>query len=382
MSKTRELSDFERGEIVGLSKGNFSYRKIAEILDIPKSTVGDVVKKYNEQGFTTTAPRSGRPKILSEYDKKQLIKITKENRFDTLEELTENFKTMMNISVSSRTLQRTLHEEGYSGHAAKKKPLISEANRKKRYGWCRVRKNWITEWDYIIWSDESRFELFNNDSRNWVWRKKDERYKVDCLKPTVKHSIGIMVWGCFCNNILGPLVLVEGTLNADRYIELLKEHLLPFFSSLGIEKQGKILQLKNKVAELESITNHTSEQEKELQDKKQEISRLQNQQYIFQDDNAPCHAAKDTKDWKENKFIEILPWPAQSPDLNPIESLWNELEIRIRKHNPRPTNKKDFFAALKEEWYKIDENRITRLVKNMPNRIIAVLENKGNPTKY
>jgi transposase len=131
MSKTRELSDFERGEIVGLSKGNFSYRKIAVILDIPKSTVGDVVKKYNEQGSTTTAPRSGRPKILSEYDKKQLIKITKENRFNTLEELTENFKTMMNISVSSRTLQRTLHEEGYSGHAAKKKPFISEANRKK-----------------------------------------------------------------------------------------------------------------------------------------------------------------------------------------------------------------------------------------------------------
>lgn len=191
-----------------------------------------------------------------------------------------------------------------------------------------------------------------------------------------------MVWGCFCNNILGPLVLIEGTLNSERYIELIEEHLLPFFSNLGIEKQGKILQLKNKVAELESITNQTSEQEEELQDKKQEISRLQNQQYIFQDDNAPCHAAKDTKNWKEKNFIEMLPWPAQSPDLNPIESLWNELEIRIRKHKPRPTNKNDFFAALKEEWYKIDESRITRLVKNMPNRIIAVLESKGNPTKY
>ena len=382
MPKTKELSDFERGEIVGLYKGDFSYRKIAEILDIPKSTVGEVIKKYNEQGLTTTAPRSGRPKILSEYDKKQLLKITKENRFDTLEELTENFKTTMNISVSGRTVQRTLHEEGYSGHAAKKKPLISEANRKKRYGWCRIHKNWITKWNYIIWSDESRFELFNNDSRNWVWRKKDERYKVDCLKPTVKHSIGIMVWGCFCNNKLGPLVLVEGTLESEKYIELLEEHLLSFISNLGIEKQGKIVQLKNKVTELKSITNKTSEQEKELQDKKQEISILQNQQYIFQDDNAPCHASIKTRSWKEDNFIETLSWPAQSPDLNPIESLWNELEIRIRKHKPRPTNKNDFFAALKEEWYKIDESRIIHLVKNMPNRIKAVLKSKGNPTKY
>lgn len=382
MPKGKELTDFERGEIVGLSKGGFSQRKISDILKVPKSTVGDVIKKYNEQGLTTTASRSARPEILSEYDKRHLINITKENRFNTLEELTENFNTAMSISVSSRTLQRALHKEGYSGHAAKKKPFISEDNRKKRYGWCRLYKHWTTEWDYIIWSDESRFELFNNDSRNWVWRKKDERYDVDCLKPTVKHSIGVMVWGCFINNRLGPLVLVEGTLNADRYIELLEEHLLPFYRDLGIEKQKQILQLQSRISELEVVVNQTSEQEKELQENEQEISRLQNELPIFQDDNAPCHAAKKTKEWKEVKLIERLPWPAQSPDLNPIENLWEELEIRIRKRKPMPKNKGDFFAALKEEWYKIDESRLTRLIKSMPSRIEAVLESKGYPTKY
>src|SRR5688572_31048494 len=65
--------------------------------------------------------------------------------FRSLEEITENFNTAMNISVSSRTIQRTLHNKGYSGHAAKKKPFISEKNQKKRYGWCRVRKNWNDE---------------------------------------------------------------------------------------------------------------------------------------------------------------------------------------------------------------------------------------------
>lgn len=344
MSKKRELTDFERGEIVGLSKGNFSQRKITEILNIPKSTVGDVLKKYNEQGLTSTTPRSGRPKILTERDNRHLIKLVKENRGNTLEEITENFNTKMSISVSKRTVQRTLHKKGYSGHAAKKKPLVSEKNRKKRYGWCRIHKNWTTEWNYIIWSDESRFELFNNDSRNWVWRKKDERYKADCLKPTVKNSIGVMVWGCFCNNKLGPLVLVEGTLNSEKYIELLQEHLLPFLNNL----------------------NNLNKEEK----------------YIFQDDNASCHASTKTKSWKEDNKILFLPWPAQSPDLNPIENLWNELEIRIRKHKPRPKNKSDFFVALKEEWYKIDESRLTRLVTSMPNRINAVIESKGNPTKY
>jgi len=351
MPDRRELTDFERGEIVGLSKGGFSQRNIATILDFPKSTVGQVIKKYNEQGITTTASRSGRPKILTERDNRHLIKIAKENRNNTLEELTENFNTSMAISVSSRTVQRILHKEGYSGHAAKKKPFISEKNRKKRYGWCRMRKNWTTEWNQIIWSDESRFELFNNDSRNWVWRKTNERYKTDCLKPTVKNSIGVMVWGCFCNNILGPLVLVEGTLNSDKYIELLQEHLLPFLNDLNGE--GELIPWYF------------------FQDN-----------YIFQDDNAPCHASIKTKSWKEDNSIEILPWPAQSPDLNPIENLWNELEIRIRKRKPMPKNKNDFFVALKEEWYKIDKSRLIRLVKSMPNRINAVIESKGNPTKY
>lgn len=355
MPKGKELTDFERGEIVGLFKGGFSHRKIAEILGIPKSTVGEVIKKYNEQGLTTTALRSGRPKILSERDNRHLVKIAKENRSNTLEELTDNFNTSMAISVSKRTVQRTLHKEGYSGHAAKKKPFISEKNRKKRYGWCRMRKNWTTKWDYIIWSDESRFELFNNDSRNWVWRKTNERYKTDCLKPTVKNSIGVMVWGCFCNNKLGPLVLVEGTLNSDRYIELLKEYLLPFLNNLN---------------------------EKEEEEELIPWFLFQEENYIFQDDNAPCHASIKTKSWKENNSIEILPWPAQSPDLNPIENLWNDLETRIRKRKPMPKNKNDFFIALKEEWYKIDENRLIRLVKSMPNRVNAVLENKGNPTKY
>ena len=125
-----------------------------------------------------------------------------------------------------------------------------------------------------------------------------------------------MVWGCFCNNKLGPLVLIEGTLNSDKYIELLEEHLLPFLNDLGIE-------------------NH-----------------------IFQDDNAPCHASIKTRSWKENNLIKILPWPAQSPDLNPIENLWNELENRVRKYRPMPKNKNDFFAVLKEEWNKIKENKL------------------------
>ena len=149
-----------------------------------------------------------------------------------------------------------------------------------------------------------------------------------------------MVWGCFCNNKLGPLVLIEGTLNSDRYIELLEEYLLPFLNNLDVE-------------------NH-----------------------IFQDDNAPCHASIKTRTWKEDNLRETLPWPAQSPDINPIENLWDILERRVRKYKSLPTNKNDFFTLLKEEWDSIDESQLVRLVKSMPNRIKTVIKSKGNPTKF
>jgi hypothetical protein len=58
------------------------------------------------------------------------------------------------------------------------------------------------------------------------------------------------------------------------------------------------------------------------------------------------------------------------------------LERRVRKHRPIPKNKKEFFETLKEEWNKIDETQLNRLVTSMPRRIKAVIRNKGNPTKY
>jgi transposase len=340
MPKTHELSDFERGEIIGLWKANFSTREIEKILDHPQKTISNIIMKYRDEGMTTTAQRSGRPKILLDLDKRHLVNIVKKNRNVTIEELTDEFKQSLSISISSSTVRNYLHQEGYFGRVAKKKPYVSESNRKKRLGWCRMRKDWNEEWNKIIFSDESRFELFNNDSHNWVWRKVDEKYKKECLKPTVKKSIGIMVWGCFHKDGIGPLVIVEGNINGVKYRELLEEHLLPFYNAL----------------------NH--------------------EDYLFQDDNAPCHTARIVKEWKEENFINILPWPAQSPDLNPIENLWSELERNVRSHKPRPKNKNELIQVVRQEWNNINNNILVKLIESMPRRVKAVIKNNGNPTKY
>ena len=108
------------------------------------------------------------------------------------------------------------------------------------------------------------------------------------------------------------------------------------------------------------------------------INGLENKnKYIFQEDNAPIHAAKVVKKWQVENNITSLPWPVQSPDLNPIKNLWDELDRKVRKHKPLPKNQDDLWQILQEEWLNLDESIYKSLIDSMPRRIAAVIDNKA-----
>jgi len=346
-TQRKELSEFQRGEIIGAWKcrefcEKLSERKISEILGYPKSTVHEVIAAYRDHGIEKPSPRSGRPPILTERDGRHLMQILNKNCKTNLNELYENFVSSTSVNVSKFTLRRYLHKLKVYGRIGAKKPFVNAANRMKRLSWAKKRKNWIDEWEKIIWSDESRFVVFGGDGKRYVWRTIYEKYNPNCLIPTFKSGQeSVMIWGCFTKNELGPLVRLEGRVTANIYIEMLENYLIPFINDL-----------ENK------------------------------DDYTFQEDNAPIHTAKIAKKWKSDNNIKSLPWPAQSPDLNPIENLWDELERQVRNHKPLPKNPNDLWEILQEEWLKLDINKYKNLVDSMPRRIEAVIINKGNPTKY
>jgi len=74
---------------------------------------------------------------------------------------------------------------GFIVELQKKKPLVTENNKKIRIEWCKRMENWKEEWDRVVFSDESRYLIFKNDAHKLVWRRCDEKYKQDCLAPTV-----------------------------------------------------------------------------------------------------------------------------------------------------------------------------------------------------
>jgi DDE superfamily endonuclease len=103
---------------------------------------------------------------------------------------------------------------------------------------------------------------------------------------------------------------------------------------------------------------------------------------IFQQDNDPKHKSHRAKAWFQSHGFEVLPWPAQSPDLNPIDHLWDHLKKRLGGYERQPTGMIELWERVEEEWEKIDKEVCQNLIESMPRRVAAVIMAKWGYSKY
>ena len=137
------------------------------------------------------------------------------------------------------------------------------------------------------------------------------------------------------------LVVCDGNVNAKKYINILNQGLLLAFHS------GK-------------LRCHST---------------------LFMQDRDPCHTAKKTKDWLAKEGIKCLPWPSQSPDINPIENPWAILDRALQKPPTKPSSK-DLVNYLRSAWAEIPQETIAKLIKTMPERLQALRCSKGKSSRY
>ena len=102
--------------------------------------------------------------------------------------------------------------------------------------------------------------------------------------------------------------------------------------------------------------------------------------WVFQQDNDPKHTANNVKNYLKNKKLVVLSWPAQSPDLNPIENLRSILDLGIKARAPK--NEEELFQILQNQWKNISGELLQSLVESMPRRCKAVIKSRGFTTNY
>lgn len=331
------MTDFDKGRILQCIEQNMSQRATAKLLGFARMTVKNFIDRYYERGSIDRQTGSGRKRKTSPVEDRHLAIFVKKHRTATIEEIQECCM-LKNVSVS--TISRRITEmTGMNSHFTVKKFFVSEKNRKIRLKWARDHKDWTVEhWRKVLWSDESPFTL-RYQCRHRVWRLPEERFERFAIKGTVKHDKKINIWGCFCASGVGKLYLVDGILEKKQFHRILRNQLFPSASHLFPDGD-----------------------------------------WIFQQDNDPKHTAKSNQKYLQNKKVDVMKWPSQSPDLNPIENLWGYLNYCVKDRTPQ--NEEQLFEIIECAWNKLPTDYLRKLVDSMPRRCAAVIAANGCQTKY
>ncbi|GFT57229.1 transposable element Tc1 transposase [Trichonephila clavipes] len=104
--------------------------------------------------------------------------------------------------------------------------------------------------------------------------------------------------------------------------------------------------------------------------------------FLFQQDDCSIHTSRLAQTRFDEMGVQTLDWPSQSPDLNPIEHLWNELERRLRSQSNRPSSLQALTSAVMDAWKAIPMVTYQTLVESLPKLVQAVIHTKGGPTSY
>lgn len=226
----------------------------------------------------------------------------------------------------------------------KKKPRLLPRHIKARLEFAGKYKDWtIDDWKNVIFSDETKINRLGSDGRHWVWKKSRGRLTSQVVTGTVKFGGGsVMVWGCITYHGVGYACRIDGTMNAELYTSILSDELANTIEYYDMDR--------NKL--------------------------------VFQHDNDSKHRSQNCRMWLQSNKIELLDWPSQSPDLNPIEHLWWYLKSKLNGYEKEASGIKELWERVEREWEAIPAQTCVDLIESMPKRVDAVWKARGGYVKY
>ncbi|GFT98985.1 transposable element Tcb1 transposase [Trichonephila clavipes] len=257
-------------------------------------------------------------------------------------ELQRRMRTATGTTVSRQTVYRRLgHIDLYARRSVRCVPLTTTHCR-LRLTWSREHALWTPQqWSCVMFSDESRFSLQSDSHRTLIWRAPGTRYHQE--NTTERHlydGAGWLIWGGIILGSRTDVHVQSVTMTSQIYRDvILEKHVCLFRGAMGAV-------------------------------------------FLFMDDNARPHRANIVDECLQSEDITRMDWPAYSPDLNPMEHVWNMLGQRIAARQPPPTCLPKLRRALLDEWCNISQDQINNLILSMPRRCKACIASSGRHTPY
>lgn len=334
----RPLSVEERAAIISEHEAGYNITEISRRLNVTRDSVRFWIRRHGEEGALVDHRQnnSGRRPILNAAQKSDMRRQYEENGFVS----TNHFAQL--YDVCPRVIRNALHSMGLHYRRHVKKVALTTAHKEARLRFAQTYLNF--DWSTTIFTDEKCFKSSQHGRLN-LWRYNSTRYTEDHVVPNFSSGrISANIWGWMSADGVGELVLLPSRANATHYLSVLEDSMLPSVRTVYPA------------------------------DELPEVSYVQ--------DNARTHTARIVNEWfNRHSDIVVIPWPARSADLNPIENLWGLMVQRWENRNER--TKEAIENHCRIIW---EDTRGTdlcfRLVGSMRNRLQCVIEANGGYTRY
>jgi DDE superfamily endonuclease len=341
------LNEHEKNSIMKFREKGLTISAIAGLLDKPEGTISS---SYARQMAVIDLP----PRLIVKRTKISgamgltIKKIVADNPKRGLKGMVGLLKEELpNLPwyPSYKTIGRFLAENGNLRVNYQLKPPINATNKLKRFQFANT---WLVDGldvtGNVLWTDETmvRSHPFTRRISGYV----HQTTAILDRPVQEKHhtgKLGVMFWGCISKHACGPLVVVEGSMDGPKYIEVLEQHLIPEIEAarLTIDAHFKLMH-----------------------------------------DNAPCHKSRLVTAYLAQKGVEFIEWPPYSPDMNPIENIWAWVKQKLYSEYPPAAGRVELIEMVLSIWDQITPELVQRYCGNYGKRLLALKNARGSHTKY
>jgi transposase len=298
--------------------------------DIPLSTIKYNLKNFKETKSLEHRGGNDRPRRIIVLDNVSIRQYIRRNNEITLKEIQEKLSESRQTFFSISTISRHLLDHGYHNVLPINTPML--ANEQKRYRIQCSRAHMNDDWTRTVFTDESSFQLFRNTIRRW------SKTPENAVKRKPKNRRKVHIWGAIGIKCVIDFYTFRRNLHGDYFVDILQHHLVS------------------------------------------RASRVFKRDWRLQQNNDPKHRSGVAKKFISERVPELLEWPSNSPDLNPIENYWTVIKRRVEKRKSENTDELE--QHMNEEMRKTKKSFLINFISSVKDRCLAVISSSGERIKF